>query len=373
MNATIVEPVRRAPVHSRRKAVTPSSSPRRMIPPVSVFVNLPAAARRTADDAAQAVAPERIGVEVTALDDALRRAPTGGEEWLFVAKLDDAAFTQIEGSRNAFGAPRWSVVVLGECAVRGVESVPEVDWNSRCIARAIESSRTRLRVAQENARLSGDLRTVARRISHDLRTPVSCIYTTTALLQEMPHTDPEYPGETVDVIQESAFEISQLLDRVSFVLKASLDPLPAERVDPGMAVAAALHALPRDFTEAGVVVKQPAEWPKAKGVAKWLEVVWWNLLHNGWRHAGPRAQLELGARVEGGEVVCWVEDRGPGVPEKLRDRLFAPFELLHAVPMGHGVGLSLVHRLVTLQGGRCGFENLGGGRGARVWFTLPAA
>lgn len=373
MNATFAEPARRAPVHSRRKAAAPSSSLRRMIPPVSVFVKLPAAAHRAAEEAAQAVAPERIGIEVAVLDDALRRAPTGGEEWLFVSRLDEAALAQIAGSRNALGAPRWAVVVLGQTSVAGVEALPEADWNSRAVGRALRSARNALRQAQQIAQLSGDLRTLARRVSHDLRTPVSCIYTTSAVLQEMPHTDPAYPGEMVDVIQESAFEISQLIDRVSFMLKASLDPLPAERVDLGMTVAAALHALHEDFLKAGIVVKQPAEWPKVSGVAKWLEVVWWNLLHNAWRHAGPTPQIELGWRVEGADLVCWAEDRGPGVSDKVKDRIFQPFELLHSVPMGQGIGLSLVHRLIALQGGRCGFENLAGGRGTRMWFALPAA
>jgi signal transduction histidine kinase len=74
-------------------------------------------------------------------------------------------------------------------------------------------------------------------------------------------------------------------------------------------------------------------------------------------------------------VRFWVRDNGPGVaPEKQR-RLFTPFERLHQVRVqGHGLGLSIVMRIVEKLGGQVGVDSDGvAGRGSEFYFTLPAS
>ncbi|GAA3351604.1 hypothetical protein GCM10020358_81920 [Amorphoplanes nipponensis] len=69
-----------------------------------------------------------------------------------------------------------------------------------------------------------------------------------------------------------------------------------------------------------------------------------------------------------------VADRGIGVPEEERTRIFAPF---HRAPAaegfpGTGLGLAVCRRIVALHGGELGVEPNPGG-GSVFWFTVAAA
>jgi signal transduction histidine kinase len=92
------------------------------------------------------------------------------------------------------------------------------------------------------------------------------------------------------------------------------------------------------------------------------------------RH-GTAARVTLGARDHApGWVRIEVADRGIGVPEDQRERIFAPF---HRAPAaegfpGTGLGLAVCRRIVTLHGGEIGVEANPGG-GSIFWFTLPAS
>jgi signal transduction histidine kinase len=68
-----------------------------------------------------------------------------------------------------------------------------------------------------------------------------------------------------------------------------------------------------------------------------------------------------------------VRDNGPGLRPEEQARLYAPFERLHQVRAeGHGLGLSIVRRIVEKLGGQVGVESTSG-QGSLFYFTLPTA
>jgi signal transduction histidine kinase len=138
----------------------------------------------------------------------------------------------------------------------------------------------------------------------------------------------------------------------------------------GSRVAAALAELAPAIEKTGATVTQPLSWPDVTGVPQWLETIWWNLLGNALKHGGPGVRIRIGWTLEADEYRFMVVDRGPGVSSATEKLLFQPFEQLHAMPT-QGLGLSLVQRLVMLQGGRCGHERLRDGS-SEFYFTLPA-
>jgi signal transduction histidine kinase len=72
-------------------------------------------------------------------------------------------------------------------------------------------------------------------------------------------------------------------------------------------------------------------------------------------------------------VRFWVRDNGPGLPPEEQTRLFTPFTRLNQTrARGHGLGLSIVRRIVEKLGGQVGVESEVG-RGSVFSFTLPAA
>jgi signal transduction histidine kinase/HAMP domain-containing protein len=151
----------------------------------------------------------------------------------------------------------------------------------------------------------------------------------------------------------------------------------------------------------------PAVWPAALGYAPWVEEVWVNYLSNAIKYGGRPARVELGADFlpqvarsaqspkrraagdgpqetghsrgtetshnGGGYVRFWVRDNGPGLPPEEQTRLFTPFTRLNQTrARGHGLGLSIVRRIVEKLGGQVGVESEVG-RGSVFSFTLPAA
>jgi signal transduction histidine kinase len=92
------------------------------------------------------------------------------------------------------------------------------------------------------------------------------------------------------------------------------------------------------------------------------------------RH-GTAARVTIGAREHApGWWRIEVADRGIGVPEEQRTRIFAPF---HRAPAaegfpGTGLGLAVCRRLVDLHGGEIGVTANPGG-GSVFWFTLAAS
>jgi len=70
------------------------------------------------------------------------------------------------------------------------------------------------------------------------------------------------------------------------------------------------------------------------------------------------------------EVWIAVEDSGPGIEPSVRQRIFEPFFSTKAA--GSGLGLPIVHAIITQHGGAVGVEPSPLG-GARFWFTLQRA
>jgi signal transduction histidine kinase len=223
----------------------------------------------------------------------------------------------------------------------------------------------------ENARLRGDLLTVARRLSHDFRTPLGGIICSGEAMREiLAETDPTCLPLVASVL-DSAEELSQLVRRSSYVIRATALPEPSQLMPMQEAVTAALQRLERRILARGAMIIQPNTWPHIKGVSSWLETVWWNFLANALQHANQTPlQIELGWEKENEHIRFWIADNGSGVAAAKQPKLFQPFDQLHDSEGAAGLGLAIVQRLVDLQGGTCGYrENPQGG--ACFYFQLP--
>ena len=79
-----------------------------------------------------------------------------------------------------------------------------------------------------------------------------------------------------------------------------------------------------------------------------LRAVLLNLLLNA-SHASPGEPIEIGMCVDQGSCRIAISDRGPGIPDEIRDRIFEPFFTTKS--SGTGLGLPIVKRLMLAQGG----------------------
>jgi two-component system sensor histidine kinase KdpD len=100
-----------------------------------------------------------------------------------------------------------------------------------------------------------------------------------------------------------------------------------------------------------------------------------NLVENAVRHSPADRPVRLcAAVVPGGSLQLRIVDRGPGVPEDDRDRMFLPFQRLGDVPAGNGVGLGLAvaRGLAEAVGATLEAEDTPGG-GLTMVLSLPLA
>lgn len=113
----------------------------------------------------------------------------------------------------------------------------------------------------------------------------------------------------------------------------------------------------------------------AEGDPVLIKQVWINLLNNAVKYSAnrPVAKIEIGCEEKTNEVVYYVRDNGTGFDMRYYDKLFAVLQRLHGEEYrGHGIGLSLVQRILEKHGGRIWAESQPD-EGATFWFTLPKA
>jgi signal transduction histidine kinase len=200
--------------------------------------------------------------------------------------------------------------------------------------------------------------------SHELRSPLTRLKMAVALLDEAA------PAERTRLRQEIHTNIAELDALVEEVLLASrLDAgSTLDRLQPVALLAlAAEEAARTGAVAAGDEVLLP-------GDERLLRRALRNLLENARRYAGDGVEVQVARRPDGGAELA-VADRGPGVPEAWRERIFEPFFRLpgHAEREGGvGLGLSLVRQIAERHGGSARCEARVGG-GSRFVISLPAA
>jgi two-component system, sensor histidine kinase and response regulator len=102
--------------------------------------------------------------------------------------------------------------------------------------------------------------------------------------------------------------------------------------------------------------------------------VWVNYISNALKYGGNPARIYIGAdKNPNGKVYFWVRDNGDGLNEEQQQQLFIPFHRLHQNRAhGHGLGLAIVHNIITHLGGEVGVESTPG-QGCKFYFSLPQA
>ena len=340
--------------------------------PITVtFVELSAPARATAEQAVLEVWPHATLATAGSVVEAAR-LPAISRHLLVLGEMDEAAIGLAAQTLDSGDLPRWALVCLHREFSDLTETVPPEDWNAPLLARVFRATFLQHELLRENLQLRGDLKTIARRVAHDARTPIGCIQTLCELIKSVPPADRASLLESLELIGNSTAEINLLVDRVSSLVRASLEPMPCSVFAMGPAVESALRQLPAGQASALARIRQPAHWPEAEGVAAWTESVWWNLIRNAIMHGGE-GPIQMGWNRENNAVRFWVSSPG-GIPAESVHRLLRPFHQLHQHPSA-GFGLSVVTRLVALQGGHCGYKTSDDDR-AVFSFTLrggPAA
>lgn len=199
--------------------------------------------------------------------------------------------------------------------------------------------------------------------SHELRSPLARMKMAVSMLDEV---SPAQREQLKREIETNVTELDALVEEV--LLASRLDASETlDRRDPVDLLGLAAEEAARVDAE---VDGPPVQ---VRGDERLLRRALRNLLENARRYGGDEVKVELARTPAGAEArVC---DRGPGVPDSLRERIFDPFYRLpgHAEQAGGvGLGLSLVRQIAQRHGGTVRCEARPGG-GSVFVLAVPSA
>jgi PAS domain S-box-containing protein len=220
-----------------------------------------------------------------------------------------------------------------------------------------------------------ELDAFAHTVAHDLKTPLNPIIGFADLMSRHYESVPEDLREGLQIIGKSGRKMVNIIDELLLlgqVRKAEIKVTPLSMADIVAEVQQRIEYLIADH-QAEIVL--PADWPPALGYGPWIEEVWVNYLSNGIKYGGRPPRLELAGDMQpNGIARFWVRDNGTGLSPEDQARLFTPFTQLDQVQIeGHGLGLSIVQRIVEKLGGQVSVSSTGvPGYGCVFSFTLPA-
>ncbi len=235
--------------------------------------------------------------------------------------------------------------------------------------------------ARELEASNAELDAFAHTVAHDLKNPLATLAGFGDLLEQK-HTTMSSAqlATSANGIVRSARRMINIIDELLLLASVrKMEEVPAAPLDMAAIVAAAQERL-KDViaTSQGEIILPPA-WPMAVGYAPWIEEVWVNYLSNALKYGGTPPLVEVGFDVAreavdkfpNFQIRFWVRDNGTGLTPEEQGRLFTPFTRLdQARARGHGLGLSIVRRIVEKLGGQVGVESEVGW-GSTFWFALP--
>jgi two-component system sensor histidine kinase KdpD len=212
-------------------------------------------------------------------------------------------------------------------------------------------------------------------VSHDLRTPLAAAKAAVSCLRS---ADIELTAEDHDELLTTADEsLNQLTHLVASLLDVSRLQAGALPVFPRPANLEEI--IERSLSGIGpqaraIMVRIPPDLPRVMVDPPIMERVIANLTTNALRYSPNGSPPLLTASADGGRVILRVVDRGPGVPEADRDRIFLAFQRLGDTgsTIGVGLGLTVSRGLTDAMGGTLEPEETPGG-GLTMAISVPAA
>lgn len=229
---------------------------------------------------------------------------------------------------------------------------------------------------QKLQEINDELKAFTHSVAHDLRAPLRSIEGFAMILAE-DHQESLAPEakRLLHVIHKNVKQMDRLIADLLALSKLSRQDLNIAPTD--------MHALVQDcFNEISIphsldgfeiVLK---DLPTIHCDAVLLKHVWMNLIGNAIKYTMPSAKkyIEIGTVQEGKNTIFYIRDSGMGFDEKYSDKLFQLFQRLHSDDQfeGSGVGLAIVHRLITKHDGKVWAKGIPN-QGAEFFFSLPTA
>ncbi|WP_221031343.1 hybrid sensor histidine kinase/response regulator [Actomonas aquatica] len=231
-------------------------------------------------------------------------------------------------------------------------------------------------VRLERKDLVDELSAFAHTVAHDLRSPISVLLGRLELAEGLlDDTCPPRLRAHLEGAQEASNRLNTIIDEILMLTSLRQETVEPEPLDMGEIVQEAIARTETTLHRNDATVNVADDWPVALGYAPWVVHLWSNFISNAAKYGGESPHIDLLAETHPDKrcVRFIVRDHGAGIEPAMLTKMFTAFS---KIPQhrhkGHGLGLSIVRRIVSQLHGRCGVDSPPG-EGASFWFELPAA
>ena len=306
--------------------------------------------------------------------------------------LDGAAYAT--DARGPVNASQSALIVVrgverGTVEVAYVEAKPAADEGPflreeraliTSVAREVSTLVERRMIEEERVRLQEQLRhadrlatigQMAAGVVHELNEPLASILGFAQLCRKHPNL-PAPAAADLDKIVGATLHAREVVKTLMFFARER--PPVHERVEPAQIIEEGVAFVEARAKKAGIQILRRVEpaLPEVLGDPNQLIQVIVNLAVNAIQAMPRGGRLTVGASAEGDAVALVVEDDGDGMPPAVLERIFDPFFTTKGVGEGTGLGLAVVHGIVTAHGGTIRARSEVG-KGSRFEALFPVA
>ena len=214
-------------------------------------------------------------------------------------------------------------------------------------------------------------------VSHELRTPLASIkgYATTLLAEDV-EWDPKSQREFLEIISSETDRLSAMVTDLLDLSKIEAGSLSIHRSEAQLDEIiqfASQRSFPRP--DGRLRVELPPDLPTLYLDKRLIEAVFRNLIENATKYAGEDSPITITAEVASENILVYVQDEGPGIPDQHQERIFESFFRSEGGPdsmkrtSGFGLGLTICKGFIESHGGRIWIEPCS--TGACFAFSLP--
>jgi signal transduction histidine kinase len=229
---------------------------------------------------------------------------------------------------------------------------------------------------EEISQLKSDL---LKTVSHELRTPMTVLAGYMDMMRD--GSLGKVPADWEKPLEQVGAKVSELNRLVQMMLDSSRAEGPTmqvnlEEMDLGAAVALAVSAQDSEAERLNrsLRLEVPRQQVRGRADRDKILVVLRNLIENAVKYSPEGSTIDIGLSADAEAVRVWVADRGTGIPDDDKGRIFEQFHRIERPETrnigGTGLGLFIVRQLVEVQGGQIAVEDRPGG-GSIFTFVIP--
>ncbi|MBE0687776.1 MAG: PAS domain-containing protein [Anaerolineaceae bacterium] len=236
-----------------------------------------------------------------------------------------------------------------------------------------------LRDVNEEEALSHLLGSFLGNITHEFRTPLTALSASIEILmEEIGDLTPSETQELLNSIHLSTLNLENLIDNL---LEGSsietgrfhVNPHPSNLTHVIKTACETMDPLLKKYGQR-LIINIPPDLPLVIIDGRRINQVLLNMISNASKYGPSDDEIELKAVMKNGFIEISVGDRGKGVPEPYRNKIFSGFVLnkddYGRMQKGSGLGLSVSQTIIRAHGGQVGVRDRKGG-GSEFWFSIP--